>query len=181
MPAARASCVIRTTASSTSLGATIMRSASSSTITSRYGYGAYVRSEPAGADTRPHRLVEVVHVAESGGREVVVAPIHLADNPLQSLRRLLGARDDLRDEMRDPGVGGQFHPLRVHQNHPHLVRRRPQQDGGNQPINARRLAGARCSGYEHMRHLGEIRYDCPALDVLAEADHHRVVVGGCHW
>ena len=39
MPAARASWVMRTIASSTSRGATIIRSASSSTITSRYGYG----------------------------------------------------------------------------------------------------------------------------------------------
>ena len=37
MPAARASWVMRTIASSTSRGATIIRSASSSTITSRYG------------------------------------------------------------------------------------------------------------------------------------------------
>ena len=39
MPAARASWVMRTMESSTSRGATIIRSASSSTITSRYGYG----------------------------------------------------------------------------------------------------------------------------------------------
>ena len=39
MPAARASWVIRTIESSTSRGATIMRSASSSMITMRYGYG----------------------------------------------------------------------------------------------------------------------------------------------
>ncbi len=37
MPAARASCVMRTIESSTSRGATIIRSASSSTITRRYG------------------------------------------------------------------------------------------------------------------------------------------------
>jgi hypothetical protein len=39
MPAARASWVMRTIESSTSRGATIIRSASSSMITIRYGYG----------------------------------------------------------------------------------------------------------------------------------------------
>ena len=39
MPAARASWVMRTIESSTSRGATIIRSASSSMITMRYGYG----------------------------------------------------------------------------------------------------------------------------------------------
>ena len=55
MPAARASWVMRTIASSTSRGATIIRSANSSTITSRYGYGVNVRSLPGGALTRPAR------------------------------------------------------------------------------------------------------------------------------
>ena len=53
MPAARASWVIRTIASSTSRGATIIRSASSSTITSRYGYGVSSRSLPSGGLTLP--------------------------------------------------------------------------------------------------------------------------------
>ncbi len=55
MPAARANWVIRTTESSTSRGATIIRSASSSTITSRYGYGVRVRVDPGGAVRSPLR------------------------------------------------------------------------------------------------------------------------------
>ncbi len=42
-------------ASSTSRGATIIRSANSSTITSRYGYGTYSRSLPGGAEIFPAR------------------------------------------------------------------------------------------------------------------------------
>ena len=49
IPAARASWVMRTIESSTSRGATIIRSASSSTITSRYGYG---RTDPLAAGRR---------------------------------------------------------------------------------------------------------------------------------
>ena len=55
MPAARASWVIRTMASSTSRGAIIIRSASSSTITSRYGYGRKTRSLPGGGVSLPAR------------------------------------------------------------------------------------------------------------------------------
>ena len=55
MPAARASWVMRTIESSTSRGATIIRSASSSTITSRYGYGVSTRSEPSSGFTAPAR------------------------------------------------------------------------------------------------------------------------------
>jgi hypothetical protein len=53
MPAARASWVIRTIESSTSRGATIIRSASSSTTTSRNGYGVRTRSLPGGGVTLP--------------------------------------------------------------------------------------------------------------------------------
>ena len=59
MPAARASCVMRTTASSTSRGATIMRSASSSTITIRYGYGRITRSLPGGGLICPARTLRL--------------------------------------------------------------------------------------------------------------------------
>src|SRR3954452_6092074 len=53
MPAARAFWVIRTIASSTSRGAVIIRSASSSTIAMMYGYGRYSRSDPGGAVISP--------------------------------------------------------------------------------------------------------------------------------
>ena len=55
IPAARASCVMRWIDDSTSRGATIMRSASSSTITSRYGYVAILRSDPGSGLTLPAR------------------------------------------------------------------------------------------------------------------------------
>ena len=55
IPDARASWVMRTIESSTSRGATIIRSASSSTITSRYGYGRSTRSLPTGQLDLPQR------------------------------------------------------------------------------------------------------------------------------
>ena len=55
IPAERANCVMRTTDSSTSRAATIIKSASSSMITSKYGYGSTTRSLPGGAMTFPAR------------------------------------------------------------------------------------------------------------------------------
>src|SRR6202008_2080715 len=55
IPAARAFWVIRTMASSTSRGAVIIKSASSSTIATMYGYGLYSRWLPSGAVISPER------------------------------------------------------------------------------------------------------------------------------
>ena len=178
MPAARASWVIRTTASSTSRGATIIRSASSSTTTRRYGYGASTRSLPGGTLhlAGPHRLVEVVDVPEAERREVVVAHVHLAHDPVQRLGGLLRVRDDRRDQVRHALVDVQLDPLGVDQDHPHLVGRRAHQDRGDHRVHERRLAGAGRTGDQQVRHLRHVRDDEAALDVLAEPDDHRVVV-----
>src|SRR5690606_10681409 len=48
-----------------------------------------------------HRRVEVVHVPVAGGRQVVVAAVHLADHPLQRVGGLLRAGDDRGDQVRD--------------------------------------------------------------------------------
>ena len=59
MPAARASCVMRTIESSTSRGATIIRSASSSTTTRRYGYGESFRFESGGSRISPFAMARL--------------------------------------------------------------------------------------------------------------------------
>jgi hypothetical protein len=67
--------------------------------------------------------VEVVDVAEAAGRQVVVAHVHLAHDPLQRLGGLLRVGDDRRDEVRDALVGRELDPLGVDQHHAHVVRR----------------------------------------------------------
>src|SRR5215469_3388133 len=88
------------------------------------------RGDAPGSD----RLVEVVHVPEAGCRQVVVAPVHLPDNPLQRVGRLLRVRNDLRNQVRDACVGGELDALWVDQHHPYLVRCGSEQDRGDQPV-----------------------------------------------
>ena len=180
MPAALASWVMRTTESSTSRGATIIRSASSSTITSDVGIrhvdplAAGWRGQLAVADL----AVEVVDVAHPAGGEVLVAHVHLAHDPLQGLGGLLRAGDDRGDQVRDAFVRGELDPFRVDEHQPHLVRGGARQDRRDQRVDARGLAGAGGAGDEDVRHLGEVGDDEAALDVLAEADEQRVAVVG---
>ena len=75
-----------------------------------------------------HLAVEVVDVADPVGGEVVVAHVHLADDPVQRVGRLLRVGHDRRDQVRDALVAGHLDPLRVDQQQPHLVRGGPGQD-----------------------------------------------------
>ena len=163
--------------SSTSRGATIMRSASSSTITSRYGYGAILRSEPGSGLTLPARtaLLKSSTCLNPNVRQVVVARVHLAHHPVERLGGLLGVGDDRRDEVRDALVDGQLDALGVDEHHAHLVGRGAHEDRGDHRVDEARLARAGGAGDEQVRHLGEVRDDVAALDVLADADDHRVL------
>ena len=146
-------------------------------MTSRYGYGVSGARCPgggvslAGADG----VVEVVDVLEAERRQVVVPGVHLLDDPLQRLRRLLRARDDRRDEVRDALVGRQLDALGVDEHHAHLVGRRPHEDRGDHRVDEARLAGAGGARDEQVRHLREVGEHVAALDVLAHADHHGVL------
>ena len=82
------------------------------------------RLDLAGAD----RVVEVVDVLEPEVGEVVVAGIHLLDDPLERLGRLLRVRDDRRDEVRDALVHRQLDALGVDEHHAHLVGGRAHED-----------------------------------------------------
>ena len=139
------------------------------------------RDDPLGARQRldlagAHGLVEVVDVLEPERGEVVVARVHLAHDPLQRLGGLLGVGDDRGDEVRDALVGGELDPLGVDEDHPHLVGRGAHQDRGDHRVDEARLAGTGGTGHEQVRHLGEVGDDVAALDVLADAHDHRVVV-----
>ena len=123
-----------------------------------------------------HGLVEVVDVLEAERREVVVALVHLLDDPGERLGRLLGVRDDRRDEVRDAFVCRQLDALRVHEDEAHLLRRGAHEDRGDHRVDEARLSGARGSGDEQVRHLREVGDDVGALDVLAHTHDHGVLV-----
>ena len=122
----------------------------------------------------PHCLVEVVDVLEAEGGQVVVAGVHLAHHPLQSLSRLLRGGDDRRDEVGDALVDGQLHPLGVHQHHAHLLRRGAHHDRGDHRVDEGGLTRSGLTGHQKVRGLGQVGDDVVALNVLAQPDHQRV-------
>ena len=94
MPTARAICAMRQIAASTSRGATIMRSESSSTTTRMYGSGSGRARRRRRFDhgAASDRLVVELEVAHPVMREHLVAHLHLADDPVESRRGLLRER-----------------------------------------------------------------------------------------
>ena len=120
--------------------------------------------------------VEVVDVPHTGGLHVLVALLHLLDQPGQRGGGLLRVGDDRRDQVRDAVVGRQLDHLGVDQDHPQLVGRGPQQQRRQHRVDAAGLTGTGRAGDQQVRHLREVRADEAALDVLAETDQHRVRV-----
>ncbi len=112
-------------------------------------------------------------------REVVVAGIHLADDPLEGLGSLLRVGDDRGDEVRYALVDRQLDTLRVDEHHAHLVGGRAHEDRGDHRVDEARLTGPGRPGHEDVRHLGEVRDDVAALDVFADAHDHRVLGPPC--
>ena len=145
-----------------SCGEIIIRSASSSITTSRYGSGVLA--------ARAERAVRLRQVAGADDRQPLVAALHLRDDVREHRRGLLRARDDRRQQVRDRLVVAELDPLRVDQDHPHLVRRRAQQDRGQDRVDAARLARAGRAGDQEVRHPRQVGPDGVAGDVLAEPD-----------
>ena len=107
----------------------------------------------------PDRLVEVIHVPETGRGQIVVAAVHLPDHPLERVGGLLGVRDDLGDQVRYPGVGRQLDPLRVDQDHPHLVRRGPHKDRRDQAVDAGRVVRGDAGPARQVQAAGAVDLD----------------------
>ena len=173
MPTARAICARRAIDSSTSLLATIIRSASSSMTTTMKGSGfgvlAVLRRALLG-DRLLHVAVVLLDVADAFGRERLVALFHLAHGPAQRVRRLLRIDDDRRQQVRDVLVHPELEALRIDHDHPHVVGRRAVEDAGQHAVDADRLAGAGRSGDQQVRHRREVGDVRLAVDRLAERD-----------
>ena len=155
MPTARAICASRAIDSSTSLLATIIRSASSSMTTtmkgSGFGSSPFWRRALLG-DRLLDVAVVLLDVADALGGERLVALFHLAHGPAQRVRRLLRIDDDRRQQVRDVLVHPELEPLGVDHDHPHIVRRRAVEDAREHAVDADRLAGAGRAGDEQVRH-----------------------------
>ena len=171
MPTARAICARRAIDSSTSLLATIIRSASSSMTTTmkrqRLRRLAILRRALLG-DLLLDVAVVLLDVAHAVRRERLVALFHLAHRPAQRVGRLLGIDDDRRHQVRDVVVHAELEALRIDHDHPHIVRRRAVEDAGQHAVDADRFAGAGRAGDQQVRHLREVGDVRLAVDRLAE-------------
>ena len=126
--------------------------------------------------TGSHLVVEVVDVAHPGRLHVLVALLHLLDQPRQRCRRLLRLSDDRGDQMRNALIGRQFHHLRVDQDHPDLFRGGPGQQRHQHGVDEAGLTGSGGAGDQQMRHLGQVGRDEIPFDVLTQPDHQRMMV-----
>ena len=165
IPTARAFWASRMIESSTSAGATIIRSASSSITQRMYGSGLL-------AAALAH-LVHLDQAAGAGERHVAVALLHLAHEVLERDRGLLGRRDHRREQVRDRVVVVELDLLGVDEHEPDLVRRGAQQDRREHRVDGAGLARAGRARDQQVRHLGQVGADRAARDVLAEPDGQR--------
>ena len=180
MPAARAFCARRAISSSIFLPATIIRSASSSITTTisgsvDSGSGSSGVSENGLPIFFPSLrvadlLVEAREVAHADGRHQPVAFLHLADAPVQCVRREFHVGDDRREQVRDPFVDRQLEHLRVDHDQSHVLGCRLVQQRQDHRVDRDRLARAGRARDEHVRRLREIGDDRVAGDVLAHRD-----------
>ena len=170
MPTARAFCARRMIESSTSAGATIIRSASSSMTQRMYGSGSSPLAEAV--------LVELRQRARAGHRHDPVAPLHLAHEVLQRVGGHPRRGDDRREQVRDGLVVVELDLLGVDEDHADLLGRRAQQDRAEHRVDGARLAGAGRARDEQVRHLRQVGADRLAGDVLAQPDRERRPVLG---
>ena len=125
-----------------------------------------------GADLR----VVVLDMAHARGLHVHVALLHLLHEPLQSSGCLLRLRDDRGDQVRDALVRGELHHLRVNQDEANLFRRRAGEQRNEHRVHKRGLTGTGRTCHEQVRHLLHRGRDKVTLNVLAQADEHRVMI-----
>ena len=114
--------------------------------------------------------VVIVDVFEAERVQVVVAHVHLFDDPLQRLGRLLGVRDDGRDEVRDSLIRRELDALGVDENHANFGRCRFHEQRRDHRVDERRLTGTSRTRDEKVGHLGEVRDDELTLDVFSDSD-----------
>ena len=114
------------------------------------------------------RGVVPTDVAEAEGRQDGVPPFHLPYCPVESVGRLLRVGHRGGEQVRHALVLPHLDPLRIDQDHPHLVRGGTHQDRGDEGIDARGLAGPGRAGDQEVRHGGQVQHDRPAADVPSD-------------
>ncbi len=124
-------------------------------------------------------LVVAGEVAHPQLTHQLVAPLHLADAPVQRVRRELHVGDHRRQQMRNALVDRQLEHLRVDQDHAHFARLGLVEQRKDHRVHRDRLAGPGRAGDQQVRHPRQIHDHRPSGDVLAERERQppgRIVV-----
>ena len=98
----------------------------------------------------------------------LVAALHLVHGPVQRVASLAHVRHHGRQQVRNAFVDGHFQHLRIDQDQAHVERVgfvQQRQDGG---VDAHGFTGTGGTGHQQVRHLGKIRHDGLAGDILAQ-------------
>ena len=114
-------------------------------------------------------------VPDAHFRHLAVAFFHLAHDPLEGDDSLLGVRHDGRQQVRNAVIDGEFQHLGVNHDHPAFLRCQlveQRQDHGVDGHGFARTCGTRD---QQMRHLGKVRDDRVAADVLAERQRQALI------
>ena len=170
VPIARAFWASMASGVSTSRGAVIIRSASSSMTTTIYGRTPplYVRSSnptlgSLGAQWSRRAvaclLVEILDVARAVRREELIALLHLDDRPLEERRGIAVIRDDLVPLVREHVVDRQLDHLRVDHQEPERLGRVAIDERRDQRVDADRLSRPCRAGNQEVRHLRQVGDD----------------------
>ena len=114
--------------------------------------------------------VELLDVAHTGRRQLLVALFHLLHGPAQRVDGLLRIDDDRRHQMRDVFVHPELDALRVDHDEPHFFRRRAEQNARQHRVDRDRFAGAGRSRNQQVRHRREVGHVRLAVNRLAERE-----------
>ena len=121
----------------------------------------------------PHFTIVLVDVADALRRQKFQPPLHFEHGVSQRVGGLLGVGDHGREQVRDAFVRAELQALRIHHDHPYMLRSRLVQDGHNERVEHDALARSGRAGYQQVRHRVERgNLDAPA-DVLAEGHGER--------
>ncbi len=122
---------------------------------------------------RSERTVRLGQASGAHEREPLVPALHLLDDVHEHRRGLLRARDHGRQQVGNRLVVAELDPLRVDEDHAHVVGRRPEERRGQDRVDAAGLPrpGRPCD--QEVRHPREVGPDGVAGDVLSQPHGER--------
>jgi hypothetical protein len=115
-----------------------------------------------------HAAVIALDVAHAHLGHLAVAFLHLAHDPFQGDDGLFRVGDDGGQQMRDAVIDRQFQHLRVDHDQPAFLGRQLVKQRQDHGVDRDRFARAGGPGDQQVGHLGKVRHDRLAADILAK-------------